>query len=181
VAIAAVGLRRADGARRIAIVDWDVHHGDGTQDLFDADPEVFYASTHQFPFYPGTGSRAETGTGAGAGTMHNRPLDAGAGDLEFTAAWADDLLPALEAFGPDAILVSAGFDAHRDDPLALLEVTETGFGEVSRLLGAVSQRLGLGGVTLAFEGGYDLDAIRASAAASVRGILEGRASAAERA
>jgi acetoin utilization deacetylase AcuC-like enzyme len=107
--------------------------------------------------------------------MHNHPLMAGAGDDEFVAAWADDLLPAIERFAPEAILVSAGYDAHRADPLANLEVTEAGFGEVARLLGALGGRLGLGGVTLSFEGGYDLDALRASAAATVRGLLEGRA------
>ena len=175
VAIAARALRSTDRARRIAIIDWDVHHGDGTQELFDDDPDVMYASTHQHPFYPGTGWQGDTGVGAARGTMHNHPLMAGAGDDEFIAAWADDLLPAVERFRPDAILVSAGYDAHRADPLANLHVTEAGFGEVAHLLGALSGRLGLNGVALTFEGGYDLDAVRASSAATVRGILEGRA------
>jgi acetoin utilization deacetylase AcuC-like enzyme len=179
VAIAAVALRSAGRARRIAIVDWDVHHGDGTQELFDADPDLIYASTHQHPFYPGTGRQGESGSGAGRGTMHNHPLLAGATDDEFLAAWADDLLPAIERFAPEAILVSAGYDAHHADPLAELEVTEAGFGEVARMLGEVAARLGLPGVSLAFEGGYDLDAVRGSAAATVRGLLDGLAGGAD--
>lgn len=175
VAIAARALRSLDRARRIAIIDWDVHHGDGTQELFDDDPDVIYASTHQHPFYPGTGWQGETGVGAARGTKHNHPLMAGAGDDEFIAAWADDLLPAVARFRPDAILVSAGYDAHRADPLANLDVTEAGFGEIGRLVGALSARLGLNGVALTFEGGYGLDAVRASCAATVRGILDGRA------
>ncbi|MCA1588237.1 MAG: twin-arginine translocase subunit TatC [Chloroflexi bacterium] len=171
----AVAVLRAEGlAHRTAIVDWDVHHGDGTQAIFYADPDVCYASTHQSPFYPGTGSAAERGSGEAEGTTHNRPLTAGAGDAEFVAAWRDDLLPSIEAFKPDAILVSAGYDAHRDDPLAHLAVTAEGFGAVSRLVGAMAARLGLPGVTVVLEGGYDLAALRGSAAATVRGLLEGR-------
>ncbi len=177
VAIAAAGLRRAGLAQRIAIVDWDVHHGDGTQELFDADPDVFFASTHQSPFYPGTGWPDETGTGLAAGTMHNRLLADGEGDEAFLAAWRDELLPAIEAFAPQAILVSAGYDAHRVDPLASLRLTDDGYGAVSRALGALSRRLGLPGVALTLEGGYDLDALRGAAAATVRGILAGRATA----
>ncbi len=176
VAISAAALRTAGLADRIAIVDWDVHHGDGTQAIFDADPDLCYASTHQAPFYPGTGAAADRGLGRAAGTKHNRPLAAGAGDPEFVAAWVDDLLPAVEAFRPDAILVSAGFDAHRADPLALLEVTEAGYGAVGVALGAVTRRLGLAGVALTLEGGYDTDALRASTSASIAGIRAGRRS-----
>ena len=174
VAVAVAGLRAFGIARRIAVVDWDVHHGDGTQEIFDADPELTYASTHQWPLYPGTGARAERGVAPASGTMHNRPLPPGAGDEAFLPAWRDELLPAIEAFGPEAILVSAGYDAHASDPLASLRVTDAGFGEVARLLGALSARLGLPGVALTLEGGYDLDALRASAAATVRGVLRGR-------
>jgi acetoin utilization deacetylase AcuC-like enzyme len=181
VAIAVAGMRARGVGERIAIVDWDVHHGDGTQGIFDADPSLCYTSTHQSPLYPGTGTRAEDGTGTGSGTKHNRPLAPDSGDEAFTAAWRDDLLPAIESFAPDAILVSAGYDAHVDDPLANLEVTEEGFAEVARLVGALSARLRLPGVALTLEGGYDLDALRASAAASVRGILAGRGSDPERA
>ena len=174
VAVAVAGLRARGLAERIAIVDWDVHHGDGTQSIFDEDPGLCYASTHQSPLYPGTGARGETGHGAATGTKHNRPLPPGSGDAAFTDAWRDELLPAIEAFAPEAILVSAGYDAHLRDPLGQLEVTEDGYEEVGRLVGALSARLGLGGVGLTLEGGYDLAALRASTAATVRGILAGR-------
>jgi acetoin utilization deacetylase AcuC-like enzyme len=173
IAIAVAALRGRGLAERVAIVDWDVHHGDGTQAIFGADPAMCYASTHQSPLYPGTGSRSETGTGAAAGTKHNRPLPPDSGDEAFVAAWRDDLLPVIEAFAPDAILISAGYDAHVDDPLANLEVTEDGFEEVARLVGDAAWRLGLPGVALTLEGGYDLDALRASTAATVRGVLGG--------
>jgi acetoin utilization deacetylase AcuC-like enzyme len=173
IAVAAAALRADGVAHRIAIVDWDVHHGDGTQAIFDADPDVLYASTHQAPFYPGTGAAVDRGTGAGRGTKLNRPLLAGDGDEAFVAAWREELLPAVEEFRPDAILVSAGYDAHAADPLAGLDVTEAGYVAVGRELGAAAARLGLGGVTLTLEGGYDLAALRASVAASVLGILRG--------
>jgi acetoin utilization deacetylase AcuC-like enzyme len=174
VAVAVAGLRARGLADRIAIVDWDVHHGDGTQAIFDADPRLCYASTHQSPHYPGTGARSETGIGVAAGTKHNRPLPPGSGDDAFIAAWRDELLPAVEAFEPEAILVSAGYDAHVTDPLASLDVTGRGFEAVAEMLGALSARLRLAGVALTLEGGYDLGALRESAAASVRGILAGR-------
>lgn len=177
VALAVAAVRESGLARRVAIVDWDVHHGDGTQAIFERDADVCYTSTHQFPFYPGTGSRDERGVG----NVHNVPLAAGEGDDAFTAAWADTLLPAIEAFRPEAIIVSAGFDGHRVDPLAELDVTEDGYESVARLVGAVSARLDLPGVALSLEGGYDLDALRRSTAASVRGILDGRAEATDRA
>jgi acetoin utilization deacetylase AcuC-like enzyme len=173
VAVAAASLRADGSATRIAIVDWDVHHGDGTQDLFAGDPDVVYASTHQAPFYPGTGWAGEHGHGPAAGTMLNRPLLGGDGDEPFVATWTDELLPAVEAFRPQAIIASAGYDAHRDDPLAGMAVTEAGFGAVARALGGVAGRLGLPGVTLVLEGGYDLDALRASVAATVRGVIAG--------
>jgi acetoin utilization deacetylase AcuC-like enzyme len=170
----AVGALRAEGlARRIAIVDWDVHHGDGTQAIFDADPDLCYASTHQWPLYPGTGLPDERGDGAAAGTKHNRPLDPGAGDPAFVRAWLDELLPAIESFEPEVILVSAGYDAHRSDPLAHLEITEDGFATVARAVGELAGRLGLPGVALTLEGGYDLDALRDSAASTVRGLSAG--------
>ena len=177
VAVAVAALREAGVARRIAIVDWDVHHGDGTQAIFDADPDVWYGSTHQRPLYPGTGARTESGRGEATGTKQNRPLAPGSGDREFASAWLDDLLPALDAFAPEAILVSAGYDAHRRDPLAHLLVTEAGYAAVARRVGVASARAGLRGVALTLEGGYDLDALRASAAATVRGLIAGRADA----
>ena len=171
IAIAVAALRAEGLARRVAIVDWDVHHGDGTQAIFDADPELCYASTHQSPLYPGSGARAERGVGTAVGTMHNVPLPPGSGDDAFIEAWSGELLPAIEAFRPQAILVSAGYDAHRDDPLANLQVTERGYRSVALALAGTARRLGLPGVALTLEGGYDLDALRASVAATVEGLL----------
>ena len=173
VAVAVAALRDAGGVRRIAVLDWDVHHGNGTQEIFAEDPDLCYASTHQAPFYPGTGDTAERGRGPAVGTKHNAPLAAGSGDVAFTAAWLDRLLPAVEAFGPEAILVSAGYDAHRYDPLAELEVTEEGYRRLGVAVGALARRLKIPGVALTLEGGYDLDALRASAAATVSGLLDG--------
>jgi acetoin utilization deacetylase AcuC-like enzyme len=173
VALAAARLR-ADGlAERLAILDWDVHHGDGTQAIFDADPDVFYASTHQSPLYPGTGEASERGTGEARGTKRNVPLPPGTGDDAFSDAWRSTLLPEVEAFAPEAILLSAGFDAHRDDPLAHLLVTEAGYRAVARAIGGLAARCRVRGVAVTLEGGYDLAALRHSAAATVAGIVEG--------
>lgn len=172
VAVATAGLRRARVAARVAIVDWDVHHGDGTQALFESDADVLYLSTHRWPFYPGTGPAWDRGK---AGSVRNRTLAAGDGDDAFVAAWVDDLLPALEAFGPEAIIVSAGYDAHRSDPLGGLAVTEAGYLAVATELGRVAGVAGVAGVALALEGGYDLDALRGSVAATIRGLGAGRA------
>jgi acetoin utilization deacetylase AcuC-like enzyme len=173
VAVAVAAVREAGLARRVAVVDWDVHHGDGTQAIFDGDPDLCYASTHQSPLYPGTGDASERGSGAAEGTKHNAPLPPGSGDGAFTAAWLGRLLPAVEAFRPEAILVSAGYDAHGDDPLANLDVTEAGYAAVAEALGQLSGRLGIRGVALTLEGGYDLAALRASVAATVTGLLAG--------
>lgn len=173
VAIAAAALRRSGAARRIAIVDWDVHHGDGTQALFDDDPDLLYASTHQRPLYPGTGGPEEQGRRDAFGTMRNVTLDPGAGDAAFAAAWIEQLLPQVIAFRPQALLVSAGYDAHREDPLANLAVTEVGFRAVAEALGSMARQMRLTGVALALEGGYDLGALEASAAASVEGLVAG--------
>jgi acetoin utilization deacetylase AcuC-like enzyme len=175
VAVAVAALRAEGLARRVAIVDWDVHHGDGTQELFDADPDLWYGSTHQWPFYPGTGRAEERGLGPAAGTKHNVPLPAGTGDHEFVEAWVERLLPALQAFGPEAICVSAGYDAHADDLLGGLWLSDAGYRAVSEALGRTARRLQLPAVALTLEGGYHLEALRASAEATVAGLLEGLA------
>ncbi|HET6380973.1 MAG TPA: histone deacetylase family protein, partial [candidate division Zixibacteria bacterium] len=154
-------------------VDWDVHHGDGTQAIYDADPDLCYASTHQYPLYPGTGLPEERGSGAAAGTKHNVPLPPGSDDDAFLAAWRERLLPAVEDFRPEAILASAGYDGHRHDPLAHLRITEAGYHALAEEVGALARRLGLPGVALTLEGGYDLDALRRSASATVEGLLAG--------
>jgi acetoin utilization deacetylase AcuC-like enzyme len=167
IAVAAAALRAA-GAARVAIVDIDVHHGNGTQASFYQDPTVLYASTHQFPFYPGTGAATEAGSGAGEGFTVNVPLAAGAGDAEFDAAYRTVIVPVLDTFQPDAVLVSAGFDAHERDPLGQLRVTTAGFTGVVDRLHEASARLC--GRRLAFvtEGGYHLDALRECLDATVR-------------
>ncbi len=159
VAVAAAALR-AEGVARVAIVDIDVHHGNGTQAAFYDDPAVFYASTHQFPFYPGSGAAGERGSGPGLGTTLNVPLRAGARDDDFVAAYERDVVPALEAFRPQALLVSAGYDAHALDPLGGLRVTTDGYRRVVPLLDAASQRLCGRRAAWIAEGGYHLDALR---------------------
>ena len=168
VALAVAAARSADPTLRVAVLDWDLHHGNGSQELFAPDDAAFYASTHQFPFYPGTGSAAEQGE-----RLVNVPLPEGSCDHEFIDAWTESILPRAEAFGPELILISAGFDAHRSDPLSGLEVTEAAFGQVAQAVGQLAHRLDLEGVALSLEGGYDLDALRASTRATVTGLLAG--------
>jgi len=175
VAVAVGELRAAGLAQRIAILDWDVHHGDGTQAIYDEDPDLCYASTHQMPLYPGSGRADERGSAAGIGSKHNAPLSPGSGDEAFLRAWRETLLPAVTAFAPEAILASAGYDAHRLDPLAELGVTSDGFAALGAEVGRLARQLGLPGVALTLEGGYDLDALQESAAGTVIGILGGLA------
>ena len=146
----------------MAIVDWDVHHGNGTQDTFAADPDVLYVSLHQFPFYPGTGWVDETGYGPGRGTAVNLPLPAGSGGDVVAAAFDRLVGPVIEHFAPDWVLVSSGFDAHEADPLAELRLVESDYASMARHIGA---RIDPGRTVLLLEGGYDLDALRGSAAA----------------
>ncbi len=159
IAVAAAGLR-ASGLARVAIVDIDVHHGNGTQAAFYSDPAVFYASTHQFPYYPGTGAAAEQGSGAGLGATLNVPLAAGTEDQAFVRVYEQQVVPALERFRPDALLVSAGFDAHHLDPLGGLRVTTDGYRQVVTLLDDASRRLCDRRSVWVTEGGYHLGALR---------------------
>ena len=167
VAIAAAALR-ADGAARVGIVDIDVHHGNGTQSAFYEDPSVLYASTHQYPYYPGTGAVDETGQGAGMGFTVNVPLAAGTKDAEFESAYRTVIVPALATFRPDALLVSAGFDAHELDPLGGLRVSTAGYGRVVSMLGDAAARCCEGRLALVTEGGYHLDALRACLDETIR-------------
>ena len=160
VAIGARYLQRRFGIRRVLIVDWDVHHGNGTQDSFYADPDVLYVSTHQYPFYPGTGAAAEVGSGAAAGRTLNVPMPAGCGDDEYVAAFADVVVPIAAQFRPEFVLVSAGFDAHRRDPLAAMTVTNEGFGAMTRLLVRLAETHAEGRLAAILEGGYDLRALQ---------------------
>ena len=166
VAVAARAVQK-NGARRILIVDWDVHHGNGTQNTFWDDPEVLYFSTHQYPFYPGTGSIGETGGPKAAGRNVNVPWPAGCGDAEYLSAFDRVFLPIARAFSPDLVLVSAGFDAAAGDLLGDMRISPAGYAAMtSRLLALAGGRL-----VLALEGGYNLNAISASAAACLRVLL----------
>jgi acetoin utilization deacetylase AcuC-like enzyme len=156
-AVAAEHLRRMHGASRVAIFDFDVHHGNGTQHLFEARADVFYASTHQYPFYPGTGAASETGSGAGQGATLNVPLPAGTGDDGYGMALEERVLPALRAFAPDVLVVSAGFDVWRADPLGGMAVTESGFAQWGARLAALADEVSAGRLLTVLEGGYDLD------------------------
>ncbi|MCA9585424.1 MAG: histone deacetylase [Myxococcales bacterium] len=172
VAVAAAHAR-ARGLGRVAIIDWDVHHGNGTQEMFYDDPSVLYVSTHQFPFYPGTGAVLETGTGEGTGHTVNVPLTAGGGDGVFRGAFERIILPVLDEFAPDLVLVSAGFDASARDPLAEMTLTADAFGWMARELRRVADRHAGGRIALVLEGGYDLIALETGLLAATRGIVEG--------
>lgn len=159
VALAARTLQQRGLAERVAIYDWDVHHGNGTESIFWKDDSVLYLSTHQFPFYPGTGRRGDTGGGTGEGYTINVPLTAGDDDGALLAASERQLEPAVRAFRPDFILISAGYDAHVDDPLGELRVTSRGFGELAKRWRALAEELCGGRIAGVLEGGYDLDAL----------------------
>ena len=166
-AIAAHYARHRYDAERVAVVDFDVHHGNGTQDIFWSDANMFYGSTHQMPLFPGTGAARETSVG----NMVNAPLAPGDGGEQFRAAFRSRILPALDAFAPDLLLVSAGFDAHREDPLAQLELVEADFAWVTQeLLQAAAKHCG-GRLVSTLEGGYDLDALGRSAAAHIQTLM----------
>jgi acetoin utilization deacetylase AcuC-like enzyme len=172
VAIAARALRARAGVERVAIVDWDVHHGNGTQHSFEAERDVLFTSLHQFPFYPGTGALDEQGSGAGLGATANFPLPAGCGDAEYGELFDELLVPMLLDWKPELLLVSAGFDAHVRDPLGGMNVTSAGFGALASRLRAVADEVCGGRLVLALEGGYDLDALGESVAEVVRVLAE---------
>jgi acetoin utilization deacetylase AcuC-like enzyme len=161
----------ASGARRVAILDWDVHHGNGTQAIFEHDPRVLFISLHQFPLYPGTGRSDETGLGAGRGTTINVPLPAQASSRDYATTFKRVVLPALEQFKPDLLLVSCGFDAHRDDPLGGMLLTDEDYGAFTNLVGALSQRVCQGRLGIVLEGGYDLGALERAGAAVADALL----------
>lgn len=173
VAIAARYLQHRHGLKKIMIIDWDVHHGNGTQHIFEEDPTVFYFSVHQFPLYPGTGRADEHGRGAGEGYTLNCPLPPGKGDDEYMTVFEKSLRPAVEVFRPDFILISAGFDAHRDDPLANMGVTEEGFGEMTRRVKDWARVHCHGRLLSCLEGGYNLGALARSVERHLNVCLSG--------
>jgi acetoin utilization deacetylase AcuC-like enzyme len=168
VAIAAAWLMRVKGLKRVMIVDWDVHHGNGTQEMFYESSEVLYASTHQFPHYPGTGSLHEIGAEAGEGYTVNAPMPAEFGDDEYLRMFDEFLLPIGRQFKPEFILISSGFDAHFRDPLASMRVTEAGFAAMARRVKRLAAEFAGGRMVAALEGGYDLEGL----ANSCRAVLE---------
>ena len=176
VAVAARFALEHRGLERVMIVDWDVHHGNGTNDVFHADPSVLFVSIHQWPLYPGSGAASDTGEGDGEGFTVNLPVPAGTGDAEYTALIDETVVPLAREYRPQLVLVSAGFDAHRDDPLANCLVTEEGFAAMTRSLCDVADSVGapLGCV---LEGGYALDALGRSVAATMEALVETPASA----
>jgi acetoin utilization deacetylase AcuC-like enzyme len=161
----AIGARRAQkqhGVKRVAIVDWDVHHGNGTQEIFYRDDTVLYLSTHQYPFYPGTGAKGERGEDKGEGYTVNCPLPAGSGEREYLEVFQQVIVPALERFQPELMLISAGFDAHRSDPLAQMDLTEHSYGLLTSLVREVAERHAGGRIVSVLEGGYNLEALSRS-------------------
>jgi acetoin utilization deacetylase AcuC-like enzyme len=174
VAVAAAHAR-ATGASKVAIVDYDVHHGNGTQHIFDTDPSVMYVSTHQYPYYPGTGAATEIGRGDARGRTVNLPLEAGAVDDDYRLVFAEVIGPVLRQFKPDLLIVSAGFDAHERDPLGGMRVTTPAFGAMTMELRAVAEECCGGRIVAVTEGGYDLEALAASASTVIE-TLSGRVS-----
>lgn len=167
IAVAASHALGAHRLARVAIVDFDVHHGNGSQAIFKHDPRVLYASSHQMPLYPGTGAAGEHG----CGNIFNAPLAPGAGSIEFRAAWEKRLLPELDLFRPQLLLISAGFDADARDPLAQLQLVPSDFAWITQRLCELADRHADGRIVSALEGGYDLEALRECAAAHVAGLM----------
>jgi len=168
VALGARHAQHAHGIGKVAILDWDVHHGNGTQHIFEEDPSVLYVSLHQYPFYPGTGAREERGRGAGQGFTVNVPLPAGTGEERYLEAFEREILPALERFEPGLLLISAGFDAHRDDPLGGMRLSEGSFARFTELVRESAP------IVSVLEGGYDLKALARSVEVHLA-VLGGRA------
>ena len=171
VALAARYAQRKHGIARVAIVDWDVHHGNGTQDIFYRDGSVFFFSSHQWPLYPGTGRADETGEGAGAGTTMNFPFPAGAGRREILGAVENSFRPAMEAFRPELVLISAGFDSREGDPLGRFTLTDEDFTDLTRLVMDIADRHATGRVVSMLEGGYNLNGLASAATAHVAALL----------
>ena len=172
VAIVAKRLLTKPDVERVLIVDWDVHHGNGTQHMFEDDPAVFYFSIHEWPFYPGTGAAGERGRGKGEGTTLNVPAPAGWGDEEYLRVFREVLRPNALDFDPQFVLVSAGFDAHDRDPLAEMRVTEDGYRAMTRAVMEIAEECSDGRLVSLLEGGYDAEALPRSVAAHLTTLME---------
>lgn len=167
IACVAEWLREQQGVERVFIFDFDVHHGNGTQHLFEERDDVYYASMHRYPFYPGTGAATEIGIGKGRGFTKNLPFDGGTGDATYLRAVEDEIVPIIDDYRPNVILLSAGFDAHRRDPLGGMKVTEQAYGEITRRIVETAERHCQGRVLSLLEGGYDMEGLAASVAEHV--------------
>ena len=172
VAIATRYIQQHHGIGRVLIVDWDVHHGNGTQHAFYDDPSVMFFSTHQFPYYPGTGRATETGEGQGKGMTINVPLSGGEGDEDYLDVFQNVLVPAAESFQPEFIVISAGFDAHRDDPLASMELTEHGYAELTNVVVSIAKNFSNSRILACLEGGYHLQALAKSVDRHLQSLLD---------
>ena len=170
VAIAARYIQKKHNLAKVLIVDWDVHHGNGTQAAFYDDPTVFYFSAHQSPFYPGSGNADERGEGKGTGFTLNVPLPAGSGDAEYLRAFEEKLKPAAAGFRPDFVLISAGFDAAQDDLLGRMKLTPAGYAALTRIVKEIADKYCEGRLVATLEGGYNLETLAASAEAHVRAL-----------
>ncbi len=173
VAILARYLQKHHGLDRILVMDWDVHHGNGTQHTFEEDPSVLYISLHQYPFYPGTGAAHETGNGRGRGATLNCPMPAGATDEDYRVAFSQQILPKIDAFKPEAVLISAGFDAHRDDPLAQINLSTEFYGWMSQRMMEAAETHANGRLISMLEGGYDLHALPHCIGMHLKVLLDG--------
>ncbi|MBI1823572.1 MAG: histone deacetylase [Nitrospirae bacterium] len=172
VAVAARYAQEKFRLKRIAILDWDVHHGNGTQEIFYEDPSVFYFSVHQYPFYPGTGASEDIGEGEGEGATLNVPLSRGSGDREYLNVFENILVHKMALFKPDLIILSAGFDAHQMDPLAQMEISTEGFGKLTRIVKQMAGAYCDGKLVSVLEGGYHLTALGESVATHMQVLLE---------
>jgi acetoin utilization deacetylase AcuC-like enzyme len=172
IAIGTRYIQKKHNLAKVLIVDWDVHHGNGTQAAFYDDPSVLYFSVHQYPFYPGTGSAAEKGTGKGLHCTINVPLPAGSTDADYLTVFEEKLKPAALAFRPDFVLISAGFDAHEHDLLGGMRVTTQGFARLSRIVKDIAEKCCEGRLVSTLEGGYELDELAASVEAHIRVLME---------
>ncbi|MBV9406737.1 MAG: histone deacetylase [Acidobacteriaceae bacterium] len=172
VALAARHAQKRHGIERVLIADWDVHHGNGTQDIFYADGSVLFFSTHQSPWYPGTGAASERGEGAGSGKTINCPFAAGSGATEIVGAFRDVLVPAVEAFRPDLVLISAGFDSRRNDPLGQFLLNDEDFDGLTGSVMEIAARHANGRLVSVLEGGYSLDGLTNATAAHVRRLMQ---------
>jgi acetoin utilization deacetylase AcuC-like enzyme len=171
VAIAARYVQKKYALARVLIVDWDVHHGNGTQHSFEDDASVLFFSTHQYPHYPGTGRGSERGKGEGTGFTVNVPMEAGEGDEEYHTVFLKSLVPAADAFKPEFVIISAGFDAHKDDPLASMGLTEAGYTDLTNIVAGIAKRHAQGRILSSLEGGYNLTALARSVDAHINALL----------